>query len=62
VREYSNESAAQRTAARPKAITLDKLRHSNIARMRAAGIAADVRAEQVQVQFIRPGRRCPIPR
>ena len=27
VREYSNESAAQRTAARPKAITLGKLRH-----------------------------------
>jgi hypothetical protein len=42
VREYSREFAAQRSAARLKAITLGKLRHSNISRMRAAGIAADV--------------------
>ena len=34
--------AAQRSAARLKAITLGKLRHSNISRMRAGGIAADV--------------------
>ena len=34
--------AAQRTAAGLEAITLGKLRHSNISRMRAAGIAADV--------------------
>ena len=42
VREYSREFAAQRKAAGLKAITLGKLRHSNISRMRAAGIAADV--------------------
>ena len=42
VREYSREFAAQRTAAGLEAITLGKLRHSNISRMRAAGIAADV--------------------
>lgn len=42
VREYSREFAAQRSAAGLKAITLGKLRHSNISRMRAAGIAADV--------------------
>ena len=36
------EFAAQRKAAGLKAITLGKLRHSNISRMRAAGIAADV--------------------
>jgi integrase len=42
VREYSREFAAQRGAAGLKAITLGKLRHSNISRMRAAGIAADV--------------------
>ena len=42
VREYSREFAAQRKAAGFKAITLGKLRHSNISRMRAAGIAADV--------------------
>ena len=35
-------TAAQRTAAGLEAITLGKLRHSNISRMRAAGIAADV--------------------
>jgi integrase len=40
--EYSREFAAQRTAAGLAAITLGKLRHSNISRMRAAGIAADV--------------------
>ncbi len=44
VRDYSREFAAQRGAAGLKAITLDKLRHSNISRMRAAGIAADVAA------------------
>jgi integrase len=42
VREYSREFAAQRTAAGLEAMTLGKLRHSNISRMRAAGIAADV--------------------
>lgn len=42
VRDYSREFAAQRSAAGFKAITLGKLRHSNISRMRAAGIAADV--------------------
>ena len=42
VRDYSREFAAQRSAAGLKAITLGKLRHSNISRMRAAGIAADV--------------------
>jgi integrase len=42
VRDYSREFAAQRKAAGLNAITLGKLRHSNISRMRAAGIAADV--------------------
>ncbi|OBK13321.1 tyrosine-type recombinase/integrase [Mycobacterium asiaticum] len=42
VRDYSREFAAQCKAAGLKAITLGKLRHSNISRMRAAGIAADV--------------------
>lgn len=42
VREYSREFSAQRSAAGLKAITLGKLRHSNISRMRAAGVAADV--------------------
>jgi integrase len=42
VREYSREFSTQRSAAGLKAITLSKLRHSNISRMRAAGIAADV--------------------
>lgn len=42
VRDYSREFAAQRKAAGLKAITLAKLRHSNISRMRAAGVAADV--------------------
>jgi integrase len=42
VRGYSREFAAQRKAAGLKAIPLGKLRHSNISRMRAAGIAADV--------------------
>ncbi len=42
VRDYSREFAAQRRAAGLKAITLGKLRHSNISRMRAAGVAADV--------------------
>jgi integrase len=42
VREYSREFAVQRKAAELKAIPLGKLRHSNISRMRAAGIAADV--------------------
>ncbi|MGY4652503.1 tyrosine-type recombinase/integrase [Mycobacterium sp. URHB0021] len=42
VRDYSREFAAQRKAAGLKAITLGKLRHSNISRMRAAGVAADV--------------------
>lgn len=42
VREYSREFTAQRKAAGLKAITLGKLRHSNISRMRAAGVGADV--------------------
>ena len=42
VREYSREFAAQRKAAGLKPITLAKLRHSNISRMRAAGVSADV--------------------
>ncbi|MDT5149960.1 MAG: hypothetical protein QOI01_1693 [Mycobacterium sp.] len=42
VGEYSREFAAQRTAAGLEAITLGMLRHSNISRMRAAGITADV--------------------
>jgi len=41
-RDYSREFAAQRKAAGLKAIPLGKMRHSNISRMRAAGIAADV--------------------
>jgi hypothetical protein len=40
VRDYSREFAAQCSAAGPKVIILGKLRHSNISRMRAAGIAA----------------------
>lgn len=42
VREYSREFTTQRKAAGLKAIALGKLRHSNISRMRAAGVAADV--------------------
>jgi integrase len=42
VREYSREYAAQRSAVGLPAITLAKLRHSNISRMRAAGVPADV--------------------
>ena len=42
VRDYSREFAAKRKAAGLKAITLGKLRHSNITRMREAGIPADV--------------------
>jgi integrase len=42
VREYSREFTAQRKAAGLKPITLAKLRHSNISRMRAAGVSADV--------------------
>jgi integrase len=42
VREYSHEFSAQRSEAGLTAIPLGKLRHSNISRMRAAGIAADV--------------------
>lgn len=42
VREYSREFAAQRKVAGLKAITLGKLRHSNISRMRAAGVSGDV--------------------
>jgi integrase len=42
VREYSREFAAQRKTAGLKAVTLGKLRHSNITRMREAGIPADV--------------------
>ena len=42
VREYSREFAHQRKAAGLKPVTLGKLRHSNITRMREAGIPADV--------------------
>ncbi|BBY54597.1 tyrosine-type recombinase/integrase [Mycobacterium koreense] len=42
VRDYSRLFTTQRKAAGLKPITLGKLRHSNISRMRAAGIAADV--------------------
>jgi integrase len=42
VRDYTREFTIQRTAAGLKAIPLGKLRHSNISRMRAAGISADV--------------------
>ena len=42
VRDYSRAFTIQRNAAGLKAIPLGKLRHSNISRMRAAGIAADV--------------------
>ncbi len=42
VREYSREFTAQRKAAGLPAITLAKLRHSNVSRMRDAGVAADV--------------------
>ncbi|MEZ0053241.1 integrase [Mycobacterium sp. MAA66] len=42
VRDYSRAFAAQRKAAGLKAIPLGKVRHSNISRMRAAGVAADV--------------------
>lgn len=42
VRDYSREFTAQRKAAGLRAIPLGKLRHSNISRMRAAGVAADV--------------------
>lgn len=42
VREYSREFAAQREAAGLKPVALGKLRHSNITRMREAGIPADV--------------------
>jgi hypothetical protein len=42
VRDYSREFASQLKAAGLQAIPLGKLRQSNIFRMRAAGIAADV--------------------
>lgn len=42
VRNYSREFTAQRKAAGLNAIPLGKMRHSNISRMRAAGVAADV--------------------
>jgi integrase len=42
VREYSRLFAAQREAAVLAAITLRNLRHSNVTRMRAADVAADV--------------------
>jgi len=41
VRDYSREFTAHK-AAGLKAITLGKLRHSNISRMRAVGIATNV--------------------
>jgi hypothetical protein len=42
MRDYSREFSTQRKAAALKAITIGKLWHSNISRMRAAGIAANV--------------------
>ena len=42
VREYSRTFTAQRKASGLPAITLAKLRHSNISRMRAASVGADV--------------------
>lgn len=42
VRDYSREFSSQRKEAGLKAITLGKLRRSNISRMRAAGVSADV--------------------
>ena len=42
MRDCSREFKAQHKAAGLEAITLGKLRHSNISRMRAAGIGADV--------------------
>ncbi len=42
MREYSREFTAQRKTVGLPAITLAKLRHSNISRMRAAGVSADV--------------------
>lgn len=42
VREYSREFTAQRKSAGLPNITLAKLRHSNVSRMRDAGVAADV--------------------
>jgi integrase len=42
VREYSRDFNAQRKAVKLPPITLAKLRHSNISRMREAGIPADV--------------------
>jgi integrase len=42
VREYSRDFDAQRQAAELPPILLEKLRHSNISRMREAGVPADV--------------------
>jgi integrase len=57
VRDYSREFTAQRKAAGLGAITLGKLRHSNISRMRAAGIGADVVAAwHGHTERMTPGR------
>ncbi|MGV0991174.1 MAG: tyrosine-type recombinase/integrase [Mycobacterium sp.] len=42
VRVYSREFTAQRTAAKLPPISLKMMRHSNVSRMRDAGVAADV--------------------
>jgi integrase len=42
VRAYSREFTAQRKAAKLPPITMKQLRHSNVSRMRDAGVAADV--------------------
>lgn len=42
VREYGRAFTTQRRSAKLPAITLAKLRHSNISRMRVAGVPADV--------------------
>jgi hypothetical protein len=68
VPDYSRLFAAQRAGAGLKAITLGKLRHSNISRMRAAGIAADVVAawhghtERMTQGRLRTGYRRPADR
>jgi integrase len=42
VRAYSREFTAERNASGLPPITMAKLRHSNVSRMRDAGVAADV--------------------
>lgn len=65
VRDYRREFAAQHKAAGVKPITLGKVQHSNISRMRAAGTAADVvvawhsHTERNDSSSLRAGRRRP---